>query len=64
MTKKQKANKAIKEANKMADSELLKTKIDGYKKDVKEWLNVEVYGYKRSKILLACVVFVVVVFSV
>jgi hypothetical protein len=64
MTKKQKANKAIKEANKMADLELLKSKIDGYKKTAKDWLDVEVHGYKRSKIILAFAVIVIVVLSV
>lgn len=46
-----KTKKAINEVNKMADKEILKSKIDGYKKQAREWLNVEVYGYSRKKIL-------------
>jgi hypothetical protein len=48
-----KTKQAISEVNKMADKELLKAKIDGYKKQAKEWLNVEVYGYSRKKIVIA-----------
>lgn len=64
MTKKQKANKAIKEANKMADLELLKSKIDGYKKDAIVWLNTETHGHKRGKIIFVSIAVVLAVLSV
>jgi len=61
MTKKQKAKKAVKEANKVADIELIKSKISGYRKNVLDWLNSETYGYKRFSIIVAVIVAIVVI---
>jgi len=58
-----KTKKAIKEVNQMADKAILKAQLDAYKAKAKEWLAVEVYGYKRSKILLAVAIMVAVVFT-
>lgn len=55
--------KAIKEANKMADLEILKAQAKSKLQAVKEWLDVEVYGYKRKKILLVFAVAVLFVLS-
>lgn len=55
--------KAIKEANKMADLEILKAQAKAKLQAVKDWLNVEVYGYKRKKILLVFAVAVLLVLS-
>ena len=55
--------KAIKEANKMADLEILKAQAKSKLQAVKDWLNVEVYGYKRKKILLVFAVAVLFVLS-
>ncbi len=58
-----KTKKAVKEVNKMADKEILKAQLAGYKAKLKQWLDVEVYGYKRGKILLAAIVAVAAVLS-
>ena len=58
-----KTKKAVKEVNKMADREILKAQIAGYKAKLKEWLDVEVYGYKRGRILLAVIVVVAAVIT-
>ena len=58
-----KTKKAIKEVNQMADKAILKAQLDAYKAKAKEWLAVEVYGYKRGKILLAAVVIVAAVIT-
>lgn len=55
--------KAIKEANKMADLEILKAQAKAKLQAVKDWLNVEVYGYKRKKIILVFAVAVLFVLS-
>ena len=55
-----KTKKAIKEANKMADLELLKSNIRGKIKGAVDWLNVEVYGHKRGKILFVSAVVLMV----
>jgi hypothetical protein len=47
----------------MADKEILKAQLAGYKAKLKQWLDVEVYGYKRGKILLAAIVAVAAVLS-
>jgi hypothetical protein len=59
-----KTKRAVKEVNKMADREILKSQIAGQIVKCKQWLNVEVYGYKRAKILLATIIIVVAVFTV
>ncbi len=56
-----KAKKAIKEANKMADKQLLKLKLDGYKASAIKWLDTKVYGYKRGKILAITAILIIVV---
>jgi hypothetical protein len=56
-----KTKKAVKEVNKMADKEILKAQLAGYKAKLEKWLDVEVYGYKRGKILLAVIVVVAAV---
>jgi len=61
MTKKQKAKKAVKEANKVADIELIKSKVSGYRKNVLDWLNSETYDYKRFSIIVAVIVAIVVI---
>lgn len=61
MTKKQKAKKAVKEANKVADIELIKSKISGYRKNVLDWLNSETNGYKRWTIILVVIVTIAVI---
>lgn len=58
-----KTKRAVKEVNQMADKAILKAQLDAYKAKAKEWLAVEVYGYKRGKILLAAVVIVAAVLS-
>ena len=61
MTSKQ---KAIKEANKMADKEILKSQLKNLKASIKDWLGVKVYGYKRGTILVAALIIVAAVLSV
>jgi hypothetical protein len=58
-----KAKQAIKEVNKMADKEIFKAKLEGYKKNAIEWLDTEVYGYKRGKILFITAIVVLAVIS-
>ncbi|MDA7760519.1 hypothetical protein N8909_00585 [bacterium] len=45
----------------MADKELLKAKLDGYKASAIKWLDTEVYGYKRGKILAIAVIVIIAV---
>jgi hypothetical protein len=58
-----KTKKAIKEANKMADLEILKAQTKAKIQAVKDWLNVEVYGYKRKKIVIISAVFALIIIS-
>jgi len=58
-----KTKKAIKEVNQMADKAILKAQFDAYKAKAKKWLDVEVYGYKRGKILLAVLVMIAAVIT-
>ena len=58
-----KTKKAIKEVNKMADKAILKAQIAAYKASAKAWLNIEVYGFKRGKILLAALVIIAAVIT-
>lgn len=60
-----KTKQAIKEVNRMADLELLKSKVRGYIKTGVDWLDVEVYGHKRGKLLfIAAIVIMVAVQSI
>jgi hypothetical protein len=45
----------------MADKELLKLKLDGYKASAIKWLDTEVYGYKRGKILAIAAIVIILV---
>ena len=54
-----KTKRAIKEVNQMADKAILKAQFDAYKAKAKAWLDVEVYGFKRGKILLAALLVMV-----
>jgi hypothetical protein len=58
-----KTKKAIKEVNQMADKAILKAQFDAYKAKAKAWLDVEVYGFKRGKIVLAVIVMVAAVIT-
>lgn len=58
-----KIQKAIKELNKIADKAILKEQLAMYKTKAKKWLDVEAYGYKRGKILLAVIVVVAAVLT-
>lgn len=58
-----KIQKAIKELNKIADKAILKEQLAVYKTKAKKWLDVEAYGYKRGKILLAVIVVVAAVLT-
>ena len=55
-----KTKKAVKELNKTADKAILKAQIDAFKVKAKKWLDVEVYGFKRGRILFAFIVIVAV----
>jgi hypothetical protein len=55
--------KAIKEANKMADLEILKAQTKAKLQTVKDWLDVEVYGHKRKKILIISVIALLIITS-
>ena len=56
--------KAIKESNKMADLEILKSQYKAKAKQVKDWLEVEAYGYKRKKILGMFVIMTLVIIAI
>jgi len=56
-----KAKKAVKEVNQMADRAILKAKLAGIYAAGLSWLNSDVHGFKRGKILLAAVVLIVIV---
>ena len=58
-----KTKQAIKEVNRMADKEILKAKLEGYKKSAIEWLDTEVYCYKRGKILFVAVIVILAVLT-
>jgi hypothetical protein len=58
-----KTKKAVKELNKTADKAILKAQLDAFKSKAKKWLDVEVYGFKRGKILLAFIVVVAAIIS-
>lgn len=58
-----KTKRAIKEVNQMADKAILKAQLDAYKAKAKEWLAVEVYGYKRGTILVSVIVLVAAVIT-
>lgn len=58
-----KTKKAINEVNKMADKEILKAKLEGYKKSAIKWLDTEVYGYKRGKILFVVAIMILAIAS-
>ena len=58
-----KIQKAIKELNKIADKAILKEQLAMNKTKEKKWLDVEAYGYKRGKILLAVIVVVAAVLT-
>lgn len=58
-----KTKKAVKEVHQMADKAILKAQLDAFKSKAKKWLDVEVYGYKRGKILLAVIVMVAAVIT-
>ena len=47
----------------MADKAILKAQFDAYKAKAKAWLDVEVYGFKRGKIVLAVLVMVAAVIT-
>ena len=58
-----KTKRAVKEVNQMADKAILKAQFDAYKAKAKDWLAVEVYGYKRGTILVAVAVMVAAVIT-
>lgn len=58
-----KTKKAIKEANKTADKEILKAQYAANKVIIEKWLNVRVYGIKRGTILLSALIVIAAVFS-
>ena len=58
-----KTKRAIKEVNQMADKAILKAQFDAFKAKAKAWLDVEVYGHSRGKILLAAFVMVAAVIT-
>lgn len=58
-----KAKKAIKEANKVADQQILKARLEGLYSNTKAWLKAEAYGYSRGKILLAVIVMIAAVIT-
>jgi len=57
-----KTKKAIKEANKVADQEILKARLAGLYAAGVAWLDTEAFGHKRGHILLATAVFITIVF--
>lgn len=56
-----KTKKAINEVNKMADKEILKAQIKGYRKKLTTWLKVKAYGYERGHILLCVIIMLLAV---
>ena len=58
-----KTKKAVKEVNQMADRAILKAKLAGLYAAGLSWLDSEVHGFKRGKILLAVVVMIVMVIT-
>lgn len=56
-----KTKKAVKEVNQMADRAILKAKLAGLYAAGLSWLDSEVHGFKRGKILLAVVVMIAIV---
>ncbi len=56
-----KTKQAIKEVNRMADLELLKSKVRGYASNAVKWLDVEFYGHKRGKLLFVAAIVIMVV---
>ena len=58
-----KTKKAIKEANKVADREILKARLAGLYAAGLCWLDTEVHGFKRGKILLVAVVMIAAVIT-
>ncbi len=58
-----KTKKAIKEANKVADQEILKARLAGLYAAGLCWLDTEAFGHKRGHILLATAVFLAIVFT-
>ena len=56
-----KTKRAVKEVNQMADRAILKAKLAGIYAAGLCWLDSEVYGFKRGKILLAAFVLVAAV---
>lgn len=58
-----KTKRAIKEVNQMADRAILKAKLAGLYAAGLSWLDVEVYGFKRGKILLAVLVMIAAVIT-
>ena len=58
-----KTKKAVKEVNQMADRAILKAKLAGLYAAGLSWLDSEVHGFKRGKILLAVVVMIAMVIT-
>ena len=58
-----KTKKAIKEANKVADKEIMKARLAGLYAAGLSWLDVEFNGIKRGKILLAALIVIVAVLT-
>lgn len=56
-----KTKKAINEVNKMADREILKAQIKGYRKKLTTWFKVKAYGYERGHILLCVIIMLLAV---
>lgn len=59
-----KTKQAIKEANKMADLAILKSKVKGYIKTGVEWLDTEFYGHKRGKIIFVAAIVIMALVQV
>ena len=55
-----KTKQAVKEVNRMADIAILKSKVRGYVSDAVKWLDVEVYGHKRGKLLFVAAIVIMV----
>ena len=58
-----KTKRAVKEVNQMADRAILKAKLAGLYAAGLSWLDSEVHGFKRGKILLAVVVMIAMVIT-
>ena len=59
-----KTKQAIKEANKMADLAILKSKVRGYIKTGVKWLDKEFYGHKRGKIIFIAAIVIMALVQV